>query len=301
VSRPRPNFLFIGPDKAGSTWLFNALRAHNQVYLAKAKELFFFDKFYERGWSWYERSFRDAGEQNRVIGEISHDYLFSEKACERIARELPSARLMVCLREPTRRAFSAYLYMVKQGRVRGDFASTLREVEELVEHGRYARYLKRYLELFPAEQVHVAIFDDLEEDPQAFFDSVCNFLGIERNVLPDDLKRSALPAARPRSALFAGLCRKAGWQLRRLGMPHVVNLVKNSRAIKRLLYEEYTPTTKPEIPPAVQEHLYELFAEEVKELDSVLGTNLYMRWGYPINSTIEEGAHVPPVNTRGSE
>src|SRR5688572_24495864 len=73
----RPSFLFIGPDRAGSTWLYETLSRHKQAYMPNVKEFFFFDRYYHRGWRWYESYFKNADQGSRVIGEISHDYLFS--------------------------------------------------------------------------------------------------------------------------------------------------------------------------------------------------------------------------------
>ena len=49
----RPNFLFIGPDKAGSSWLFRVLGSHPEVYLSPAKDIYYFDRYYDRGIDWY--------------------------------------------------------------------------------------------------------------------------------------------------------------------------------------------------------------------------------------------------------
>ena len=44
-----PNLAYIGPDKAGSSWLHTMLDHHPQVYVTEAKDLYFFDRFYHRG------------------------------------------------------------------------------------------------------------------------------------------------------------------------------------------------------------------------------------------------------------
>lgn len=184
-----PSFLFIGPDKAGSTWLYRALKQHRSVYLPETKELFFFDRFYEKGWSWYLDFFKSVKDEQQIVGEICHDYLFSRRACERIARDIPSVKLMVCLREPVQRAFSSYLYMIKQGRVSTDFETALQLIGELIDHGFYARHLEKYLQMFSRKQIHVAVFDDLVSNPQQFLNVICGFLGIERMCLLDDMKK----------------------------------------------------------------------------------------------------------------
>jgi hypothetical protein len=276
-----PNFLFIGPDKAGSTWLYQALKQHREVYLPHVKELFFFDRFYDRGWRWYLRFFKQAGEQHRVVGEICHDYLFSHLACQRIARDLPSVKLMVCLREPSQRAFSEYLYMIKQGLLACDFETALRQVDGLIDRGCYAKHLGYYLEHFRRDQIYVAVFDDLWADPQRFFDRICDFLGLQHASLSTELRRKVLPAAKPRLRHVAKMGRRIGWEVRRLGLPGVVEQVKDSPLLNRLLYIPYGPKERPEMSSWAREYLREVFSPELQRLDALLGAHFCIRWGYP--------------------
>jgi hypothetical protein len=280
ISARRPNFIFIGPDKSGSTWLYKALREHKDVYLPRVKELFFFDRFYPRGWQWYATYFAEAPKDCRIIGELSHDYLFSELACKRIARDIPFVKLMVCLREPVQRAFSAYLYMVKQGRVRSDFDVAIKEIDELIDHGCYAKHLERYLDAFDRERIHVAVFDDLVESPQLFFDRICGFLGVEVMELPAKLRENVLPAARPRSTFAAALAKNIGRVVRYIGMPGVVAAIKDSEIVNRALYVAYNSENKPVISQSTEHYLRELFLPEIQRVDDLLGFDLCGRWGY---------------------
>jgi hypothetical protein len=97
-----PNFLYIGTSKAGSTWIFKALSWHPQVYMYSGKNLGYFSTRFEQGWDWYLSNFKPEP-QHRVIGEVSHSYLVSEKAAERIHERLPDIKMMACLREPVER------------------------------------------------------------------------------------------------------------------------------------------------------------------------------------------------------
>lgn len=276
-----PNFLFIGPDKSGSSWLYDALKQHRQVFLPTVKELFFFDRFYDKGWGWYLRFFKNAGEQHKVVGEACHDYLFSPLACERIARDLPSVKLMVCLREPGQRAFSEYLYLVKLGLLTCDFDTALGKLDFLIDHGRYAKHLRPYLQLFPRDQVYVAVFDDLASDPQQFFDGICDFLGLPRASLPAELKGKVLPAAKPRLRNVARFARRIGLEVRRWGLPGVVAKFKESKLLRRILYKAYAPEEKPKMSPQARRYLHEVFTPELQQLDALLGTRFRARWGYP--------------------
>src|SRR4051794_13219467 len=197
-----PNFAYIGTSKAGSTWLFNALAGHPDVYLASNKGLYYFDQHFDEGQQWYLDHFRAAGNRP-AAGEISHSYLSSPQAPARMAELNPGMRLLVCLREPVDRAFSDYLDLVKNGQFDGPFSAALEQFPRLLDRGRYATHLQRYLDLFPAKQLHVSLFDDLRTDPQAYADDVFGFLGIRRLELPPADLKSRMPAGTPRSSGMA--------------------------------------------------------------------------------------------------
>ena len=186
-----PDFLYVGPDKAGSSWLHETLIRHPQIYLTPAKDLYFFDRYYDRGLEWYLDQFRDArGEE--VVGEVCQDYLFHPEAADRIRRDLGPVRIMVSLRDPVERAWSSFLYMRKHGERPETFAEALRVRPELIEHGRYATGLARFLRHLPRELVHVALFDDLVADPQGYLDAVTDFLGVDPLPLSEE-ERAVFP------------------------------------------------------------------------------------------------------------
>ena len=139
------------------------------VFLASSKGLYYFDAHFDRGEGWYLGPLRRSGEF-LARGEVSHSYLASLEAPERIARLNPAMRLLVCLREPVDRAFSDYLDLRKNQQYDGPFDDALDRYPRLLDRGRYATHLRRYLAVFPREQVLVQLFDDLKADPQAYAD-----------------------------------------------------------------------------------------------------------------------------------
>ena len=80
-----PNFLHVGPSKSGSTWLHEVLIGHPEVYLTQAKDLYFFNRYYDRGPGWYRAQFRSAQREHKIIGEVCPDYLSCAEAPERFS------------------------------------------------------------------------------------------------------------------------------------------------------------------------------------------------------------------------
>lgn len=272
-----PNFLFLGPDKSGSTWLQNVLSSHPEVHLTPAKDTYFFDREFGRGLHWYERHFRGATTDHRVVGEICHDYLFSDVAADRIAELLPNARLMVCLREPTERAFSSYLNLTRHGLYSGSFEDALDAVPELVNNGRYGVHLQRYLDRFDRDQVLVSHFDDLKGDQQRFLDDVTTFLGVSRLALTEEMAKPSRGAAEARFRLVAKLVKRLAMVARRAGLAGLVGRVKGSRAVSRVLYRELgdaAPRPSDSAVLAVRSSLY----DDIAHAGRLLNEDLLARW-----------------------
>ncbi|WP_298886969.1 sulfotransferase [uncultured Serinicoccus sp.] len=273
-----PNFLYIGPDKAGSTWLHEVLVKHPDIFLTPAKDLYFFDRYYQRGTEWYRRFFAGAGGE-RVVGEVCQDYLFDPTAPQRIQDVLGTPKMMVTLRDPAERAFSSYLYMRKHGRAPATFSEALDRIPKLIEHGRYGALLDNYREVFPDEAFHVAVFDDLKADPQRFLDAVLDWLEVDRMALSDGDEDSKLPASRARNVPLAWSARLAANVVRSLNGAELVGQVKRSRLVHRALYVPFGAEA-PRMSPEDTARIHRELADDVTTLDRRYGFNLRERWGW---------------------
>jgi hypothetical protein len=255
------------------------------VYFPASKGLYYFDSHFDKGREWYLSQFAAADGQP-AVGEISHSYLSSPEAAARIADLNPGMRLLVCLREPVDRAFSDYLDLVKNQQFDGPFTAALERFPRLLDRGRYATHLQRYLDVFPAEQIHVSLFDDLRADAQAYADDVFAFLGISRLELSQSDRQSRMPAGAPRNAALASGAKRMSKLVKRAGLGRLRARVKRSRLVRGALYREYRDD-RPTIDPAVAADLRLGFSDEVLRLDAMLGRPVAARWGYPVAAPTE--------------
>ncbi len=274
-----PNFIYIGTNKAGSTWLYSVLDHHPDVYMAPGKALYFFSHHYRRGTQWYRNQFKLASDQ-RIVGEVSHTYMYCKDVSHRIAAMNADIRLMVCLREPADRAFSDYLDGVKNGQIHCGFDDALQQVPALVDRGRYAKYLAPYIELFGREKIHVAVFDELKANANEFALKLFRFLDIEKRQLPASQTNKMMPAGQPRSQLMTKMTKKMSHAARSLGLRKLRGKAKTSRLVRNMLYRPYSVGDKPRMSSDTEQRLRALFKEDICELDSLLATNLQDAWGY---------------------
>jgi hypothetical protein len=275
-----PNFLHLGPSKSGSTWLHEVLIGHPEVYLSQAKDLYFFNRYYDRGPGWYRAQFRGAQREQKIIGEVCPDYLACPEAPERIHACLGAGiRLMVTLREPITRAFSSYLYLQKHGEAAATFRDTAKTSPELLEEGRYATHLRGYLRYFSRESLYIGLFDDLQAGPQAFLDGVTGWLGIGRQPLSPEQLEAQLPASKARWLPLAMLAKHGANFVRRHDGADLVGSLKRSALVQRMLYQplgEDRPQMAPEDVAFMHEHL----DAEMAALDSEFGLDLRRRWDW---------------------
>jgi len=268
----KPTFLFIGPDKSGSTWLYEVLRQHAQCFVPPVKDIYFFDRYYERGLDWYFRFFEAAPPGTLAAGELSHDYLFSSAAAERIAQDLPGVKLITSLRDPAERTFSHYLYMIRSGRTRLDFAAALDRFPELIENSRYHRHLSEYMRRFERDQILVLFFEDLRASAEDFAQRVFDFLGLPFSEEIDYGQR-VLPASRPRSFALARTFKGGAQLARSLGLARLVGIVKRG-PVAGLAYVPYGEDEKPRLDPEMRARLVETLREDIERLADMLGADL---------------------------
>lgn len=206
-----PSFLVIGAQKAGTTWLHEMLGEHPDVFLPSPKELHFLDhrRNYDLGIDWYADHFVDAP-KGAVLGEATPNYLWSsphlqgrwtderfavgwkhsqpERAAATLGRDL---RLVVFLRDPVARAVSAFNHHLQvPGRL--DPELSFRENATrwgIVHMGFYAAHLERWLTVFPREQVHVRLFEEVLQDPAPAMDAVFRHVGVEPVAIPEQRLR----------------------------------------------------------------------------------------------------------------
>ena len=271
----RPEFLYIGTSKAGSSWIYEILREHPEVFVPPAKDIQFFDTQYNRGIEWYLSFFKPKNGE-KVVGELSHDYFMYEKSAVRIKKCLPTVKLICSLREPTSQIISNFLqhrtaYLSKSTSLE-NFAfqdNTLKACD-------YFFNLLPYYDLFPAENILVLFFDDLQRDPALFARKIYKFLDVDPTFTPKILRRKDLPAREPRIVWLAFFAYKTGLIFRKLGLTNLVGSVKRNNMFKKALFKQVKK--KPEISDELKGFLKRYFKERYKDLPELIGQPLPEGW-----------------------
>lgn len=180
-------FLGIGAQRAGTSWLYQALLQHPDVYMPR-KEVHFFDKHYHRGDSWYSNLFVEAANEQQM-GEITPEYMVDRIYLERIKSYDPSVRLIVILRDPIDRAVSA-MNLYKAHGIFEDisFQRAIEDDPNILIKSLYSDQIKNILDIFPKENVFIGFYDEIEHSPKEFINKVYRFLELDYNFIPMNIQ-----------------------------------------------------------------------------------------------------------------
>ncbi len=156
--------------------------------------------------------------QGLLTIDSSVSYLYSKVAAQNIFDKNPNARIIIIIRQPVERAFSHYVMDLKS-----EHNSNLSFIQEVqrdvrkeykgwgishlyVELSTYADSIKRYLDLFPKEQVKIIMYDDYVRNTLQIIEEIRIFTGLTSFHFNTEKKYNT--AALPRNFFFKWLNRK---------------------------------------------------------------------------------------------
>ena len=136
-----PDFLIIGAARSGTTSLYEYLIQHSSIHSAVGKEVYFFDKKYNKGINWYRSFFpskfskiiiSSLQKKSFLTGEATPRYLFHPHSPKRVHQVIPNVKLIVLLRNPIDRAYSHYQMEVDHGDEKLTFEEAIEKEEERI-------------------------------------------------------------------------------------------------------------------------------------------------------------------------
>jgi hypothetical protein len=150
-------------------------------------------------------------------------------------------------------------------------------VPELLQYrniGRMSNYAQAFLDLFPAEQVKLIIFDDLENDPRKLYEETCAFLGLPvfadinfRIINANRIHKSKLLARLTDRPMPLAIENTSIFLKKVLGLENM----KFRLAISRW-NTKFVP--RKELSPAFRRELVDEFSNEVSRLEALTGRDL---------------------------
>ena len=204
-----PDFIICGAMKCGTSTVHTLLGKHPEIYIPDP-EINFFDMddifqhsdfFFRRDgrflgpdisadpigyWEWYHNFFRDAPESS-LVGEDSTCYLPSPRASHRISLQSKPIKTIICLRQPSLRAYSQYWHMLKTGRALFNFEDTIKFTPNYVlERSMYLSQIRDFTKNIPKDRVFFFILEEFLQDKEAVVRKLLEFLSLDYGDLPEN-------------------------------------------------------------------------------------------------------------------
>jgi len=290
----KPDFFIVGAFKAGTTALYEYLRAHPQIFMSVPKEPMYFGqdltpRYRRMTQDEYLALFRDAHDDQRA-GEASPWYLYSKTAAQEIRDFERAAKAIVMLRNPVDVMYSQHSQLVfNQREDLTDFAQALAAEDDRMAGHRlpadairpealyyrhsvdFTEQVARYFDVFGRPAVHIVVFDDLVADPRSVYRSTLEFLAVDPTFEVDLSVYN--PNKKPRSGavqkmIFApkGPMKRVVGRLRSVPVMH--------RVRDALVTANSTTAERKKMDPELRARLTAEFAPEVAELGALIGRDL---------------------------
>ena len=230
-----PDFLGIGAQRAGTSWLYTGLERHPALWLPPLKELHYFDdplsqnrqryfgflrtrvtaglgmrrplstwdlRYFcgRRGDDWYCGLFEAGKRKGLLTGEITPSYAtLDDEAFLRMRTLNPNVKIIFVMRDPIMRSWSS---IIKSREKHG--TNELPTASEAIDHSqregvtkksRYTETIDKLDRVFRPDQIFYGFFDEMVGHPSNFMESILAFLGVEANKFKNCLPVQPIGAA----------------------------------------------------------------------------------------------------------
>lgn len=290
----KPNFFIVGAPKCGTTAMDSYLAQHPEIFMAP-KELHYFGNDLKvkvrLSESEYLQYFQDA-KGKKIIGESSVWYLFSKTAATEIKMFSPGARILIMLRNPVDVIYSLHSQNLYDGNEDITDAETAINLDEqrkkginlpdavdfyelppYKEAGLFFEQVKRYIEVFGKENVHIVTYENFLADNNKTVKEVFQFLNVNMNT---EINYKIVNSnKRIKSFYLHRLIKKSPEKLKR--MARVILPVKKLRhKVMKSILDRNTSEGKREVitNSKFDKELKNFFQEDIKSLSKLIGRDL---------------------------
>jgi hypothetical protein len=209
--RTRPDFLCVGAQKGGTTWLYWQLDSHPDFWMPPVKELHYFDKlsrtnrvsrprrrdrrdvrFLESIKSLSARSCMDLEHYGRLFqpkgpllsGDVTPAYsTLDEEIIRQITSYFPNLKVIFLARDPVERAWSQLSMEVRRGWISPFDVTDIDDVDRNLLHQRVlsrshpSKIVAQWKRYVHPDRFRTYFFDDLQTNPTELRHRILHFLG----------------------------------------------------------------------------------------------------------------------------
>lgn len=278
-----------GASKSGSTWLFGLLNQHTQLNMSKVKETKFFTYECEKGKDYYLRKYFDEYKEAKYCVDFSPIYLIDTTVPKKIYQTLgDEVKLVFIFRNPIDRLNSQYHMDKRYGFENLDFLDAVFRPESerialslgnfkhrygnnYIGESLYNEALKRYLEYFSREKIHIVIFEEIISNPQNELRKIFKFLKIE-----DQTDLIDLNVNQGASKVYTRNQSLIRWYVRYFSDIAFIRKITSNGTIKNYLRKliGFKYQKNPDILAKDREKLQDYFMNSITEFERITGKDM---------------------------
>ncbi len=231
-----PNFIIAGVARCGTTSLYYYLKQHPQIGFSSIKEPKFFSSFNQlfphkgpgdlsidkkviKNFDEYCKLFTHL-KKNQCVGEASSDYFYFHKNTIPLLKRYlgEDLKIIICLRNPIERSFSAYNNLIRDSRETNEFFTSLSKEEFRIKSNYdwmwhysngslYSEGIKAFKNSF--KKVKIILNEDLKNNPKTTLIDIFNFLGVDDSFKADFSKKYS-KSGKPKNFFFKIISDRTG-------------------------------------------------------------------------------------------
>lgn len=274
----KPNFIVPGFCRTGTTFLYEMLRYHEDVFLPEKKEIHYFDRDYSRGPEYYFNYFLEA-DNKKVIGDITPTYIYEMHNAERIYDLLGGIKILIQIRNPVTRLLSQYKKNKREKLINRSFEEYSETV--LLSNRLYYYNIKNFIEIFGEDNVMITVYEEIMQDKIYYLKSILQFLDIENpsfiKKIESIINKPVNPTLQPKSKILHVIAHKTYKNLLNSRYGH-----KNSGLIKlRNVYTELFTKKNVEttvISDKTKKYIIDFYKSDLEKLSKYLKKDLLDIW-----------------------
>ena len=268
-----PHLFHIGTQKAGSTYLYNLLRAHPDVTLS-SQGIAFYTGHFDRGVGWYVNSFAEGG---YAVDTSPKYFMQGKQAAPRIKRLVtdPPPLFLLILRNPIDYVHSHYQMHLRTGyfrqhrtmypKVPKNLEDFLELYPNYLERGRYCQILEEHwLSHFDRSQFEIVSFEKFITRTDDVLGGILSFFRLR------DLELSTASTSKNAMLRYPLLYKAKAMVAKK---PLLTSLLRNSKLFN-LFYERYLTSGTPQLSQSDRDLLRGYFAEDVERLKKIVGREM---------------------------
>ena len=286
---PQPqkvDFIGVGAEKTGTKWLFSCLEEHPEICVAKHqrghKETYFFNRKKEIGSDMPEESEYDlygiekyfeyfsSCPKHSIKGEFTATYLRDKVVAKRIAKHFPNIKIIICLRNPTDRAYSHFYASHYSGKTDEkkfhSFEEAILNNPEFIRRSMYSEYVEEFFKQFPKKNIHIILYEkEAKSHPAETIKNLYKFLGVDSTFNPPSIfKYVGKTLNKKKKHLYKLFNKKLGFFIARVAQKlFLIEVIVNMQGYfeKRKRF-------------AIQKQIKHLFKNDVKRLEQIIEKDL---------------------------